>query len=255
VEFIEARDWITIPPLAREIWRMEMMSPERQLVAPFFLGGEVIQISYPTDAMAHDDKLMSMRGNNPHFNRATVHHELIPGHHLQGFMTSRFNDHRGTFSTPFWGEGWALYWEMILWENDFPRGPEDRIGMLFWRMHRAARIIFSLSFHLERMTPQEAVDFLVERVGHERANAEAEVRRSFGGQYSPLYQVAYMIGGMQFRALHRDLVESGQMTDRAFHDAVMQGGRMPVEMVRALLTAQPLTRDYTTQWRFAGDPL
>jgi hypothetical protein len=254
VSFIEQRDWITIPPLAREIWRMEMMPPERQLVSPFFLGGEVIRISYPTDEMAHDDKLMSMRGNNPHFNRATVHHELIPGHHLQGFMSSRFNDHRGTFSTPFWGEGWALYWEMILWENDFPRGPEDRIGMLFWRMHRAARIIFSLSFHLERMTPQEAVDFLVERVGHERANAEAEVRRSFAGQYSPLYQVAYMIGGMQFREMHRELVESGEMTERAFHDAVMQSGRMPVEMVRALLTEQPLAEDYTTRWRFAGDP-
>jgi hypothetical protein len=254
VDFIEERDWITIPPLAREVWRMEMMSPERQLVSPFFLGGEVIQISYPTDEMAHDDKLMSMRGNNPHFNRATVHHELIPGHHLQGFMTSRFNDHRGVFSTPFWGEGWALYWEMILWENDFPRGPEDRIGMLFWRMHRAARIIFSLSFHLGRMTPQEAVDFLVERVGHERANAEAEVRRSFAGDYSPLYQVAYMIGGMQFRALHEELVESGRMSAREFHDAVLQGGRMPVEMVRARLTEQPLTRDFTTRWRFAGDP-
>jgi uncharacterized protein (DUF885 family) len=253
VEFIQARDWITIPPLAQEIWRMEMMSPERQLVSPFFLGGEVIQISYPTDEMSHDDKLMSMRGNNPHFNRATVHHELIPGHHLQGYMTSRFNDHRGTFGTPFWGEGWALYWEMILWENDFPRGPEDRIGMLFWRMHRAARIIFSLSFHLERMTPQEAVDFLVDRVGHERANAEAEVRRSFAGSYSPLYQVAYMMGGFQFRQLHRDLVESGQMTDTEFHDAVMEGGRMPVEMVRARLTGQALSRDYTTQWRFAGD--
>ncbi len=251
VEFIGARDWITMPPLAEEIWRMEMMSPERQLVAPFFLGGEVIQISYPTNTMAHDDKLMSMRGNNPHFNRATVHHELIPGHHLQGFMTSRFNDHRGLFSTPFWGEGWALYWEMVLWDAGFTRGPEDRIGMLFWRMHRAARIIFSLSFHLERMTPQEAVDFLVDRVGHERANAEAEVRRSFAGQYSPLYQVAYMIGGLQFRALYDELVTTGQMTDRAFHDAVMQGGRMPVEMVRARLTDQPLTRDYTTRWRFA----
>jgi hypothetical protein len=254
VDFIQARDWITIPPLAQEVWRMEMMSPERQLVAPFFLGGEVIQISYPTDEMDHDDKLMSMRGNNPHFNRATVHHELIPGHHLQGYMTSRFNDHRGTFSTPFWGEGWALYWEMVLWENDFPRGPEDRIGMLFWRMHRAARIIFSLSFHLERMTPQEAVDFLVERVGHERANAEAEVRRSFAGAYSPLYQVAYMIGGLQFRELHREFVESGRMTDTQFHDAVMQGGRMPVEMVRARLSGQALTPDYDTQWRFAGDP-
>jgi hypothetical protein len=253
VEFIEARDWITIPPLAREIWRMEMMPPERQLVSPFFLGGEVIRISYPTDDMAHEDKLMSMRGNNPHFNRATVHHELIPGHHLQGFMTSRFNPHRGVFSTPFWGEGWALYWEMILWENDFPRGPEDRIGMLFWRMHRAARIIFSLSFHLERMTPQEAVDFLVDRVGHERANAEAEVRRSFAGSYAPLYQVAYMIGGMQFRSLRREMVESGRMSAREFHDAVMRGGRMPVEMVRARLTGQQLTRDFTTEWKFAGD--
>ena len=254
VAFIGERDWISMPPLAEEVWRMEMMSPERQLVNPFFLGGETIRISYPTDDMAHDDKLMSMRGNNPHFNRATVHHELIPGHHLQGFMTSRFNEHRRTFSTPFWGEGWALYWEILLWENDFPRSPEDRIGMLFWRMHRAARIIFSLSFHLERMTPQEAVDFLVDRVGHERANAEAEVRRSFQGNYSPLYQVAYMIGGIQFRALYGELVESGQMTAREFHDTVLQGGRMPVEMVRARLTGQTLSRNYTTSWRFAGDP-
>jgi hypothetical protein len=254
VDFVREHGWVSIPPLAQEIWRMEMMSPERQLTSPFFLGGEVIQISYPTDDMEHDDKLMSMRGNNPHFNRATVHHELIPGHHLQGFMTSRFNDHRGVFSTPFWGEGNSLYWEMILWENDFPRGPEDRLGMLFWRMHRAARIIFSLSFHLERMTPQEAVDFLVDRVGHERANAEAEVRRSFAGNYSPLYQVAYMIGGMQFRALHRELVESGRMTEGDFHDAILQGGRMPVEMVRARLLEEPLSRDRGTTWRFAGDP-
>jgi uncharacterized protein (DUF885 family) len=254
-QFIRERDLISIPPLAGEVWRMEMMSPERQLVSPFFLGGEVIRISYPTDTMSHEDKLMSMRGNNPHFNFATVHHELIPGHHLQGFMTDRFNGHRSLFSTPFWGEGWALYWEMLLWDQGFPRGPEDRIGMLFWRMHRAARIIFSLSFHLETMTPQECIDFLVDRVGHERANAEAEVRRSFNGSYSPLYQVGYMIGGLQFRALREELVQSGQMTDRQFHDAVLQGGRMPVEMVRARLIEQELSPEYETQWRFAGEPL
>jgi uncharacterized protein (DUF885 family) len=254
--FIDARGSITIPPLAREIWRMGMMSPERQLTSPFFLGGEQITISYPTDEMSHEDKLMSMRGNNPHFNRATVHHELIPGHHLQGFMTERFNRHRQLFSTPFWGEGWALYWELVLWEQGFPRNAEDRIGMLFWRMHRAARIIFSLSYHLGRMTEAEAVDFLVQRVGHERANAAAEVRRSFAGAYSPLYQVAYMMGGLQFRALRRELVESGQMTEREFHDAVLRGGTMPVELVRARLTGgRELTRDYTARWRFAGDPL
>jgi uncharacterized protein (DUF885 family) len=103
------------------------------------------------------------------------------------------------------------------------------------------------------MTPEQAVDFLVDRVGHERANAEAEVRRSFNGTYPPLYQVAYMIGGLQFRAMHRELVESGRMTNRQFHDAILQGGRMPVEMVRARLESLPLTRDYRAQWRF-DDP-
>ena len=253
--FVTERDLVTVPPLADEIWRIEMMSPERQKVSPFFLGGEVIQVSFPTDGMEHEYKLMSMRGNNEHFSRATVHHELIPGHHLQGFMTSRFNSHRRAFSTPFWGEGWALYWEMLLWDLGFPSTPEDRIGMLFWRMHRTARIIFSLSFHLERMTPQEAIDFLVERVGHERANAEAEVRRSFNGSYSPLYQVAYMIGGLQFRALHEQLVQSGEMTNRAFHDAILRGGRMPVEMVRARLLGEAPARDFESAWRFQGDPL
>lgn len=250
VAFIAERDLVTVPPLADEIWRMEMMTPRAQLVSPFFLGGEVIQVSYPTDSMAHDDKLMSMRGNNPHFSMATVHHELIPGHHLQGFMTARYNAHRNAFGTPFWGEGWALWWEMLLWDRGFPRTPQDRMGMLFWRSHRLARIIFSLKVHLGEMTPQEAVDLLVTRVGHERANAEAEVRRSFNGTYSPLYQAGYMLGGLQIRSLYRELVDGGRMTAREFHDAILQGGRMPIEMVRARLTGARLTRDYRAAWKF-----
>ena len=250
IEFVRQRDLVTIPPLAEEIWRMEMIPPARQRVSPFFLGGEVMQVSYPTDSMTNDEKLMSMRGNNPHFSRATVQHELIPGHHLQGFMTQRYNPHRGAFETPFWGEGWALYWEMLLWDLGFPRSPEDRIGMLFWRSHRAARIIFSLKFHLGQMTPQEAIDMLVDQVGHERANAAAEVRRSFNGTYSPLYQAAYMLGGLQIRALHAQLVDAGRMSNREFHDRILQGGRMPIEMVRARLTNTPPARDFRAAWRF-----
>jgi uncharacterized protein (DUF885 family) len=250
VAFLQARDLLTIPALAEEVWRLEMMSPEMQKIAPFFLGGEVIQVSFPTDGMAHEDKLMSMRANNVHFSRATVHHELIPGHHLQGFMTRRYNPHRRAFGTPFWGEGWALYWEMRLWDMGFPATPEDRMGMLFWRKHRAARIIFSLKFHLGEMTPDEAIDFLVDGVGHERASATAEVRRSFNGSYSPLYQAAYMIGGMQIRALHTELVESGWMTEREFHDAILQGGPMPIEMVRARLTGETPSPDFGASWEF-----
>ena len=252
IDFMDKHDLVTVPRLARETWRMEMMTPERQLVSPFFLGGETIQVSYPTNGMGHEQKMMSMRGNNIHFSRATVFHELIPGHHLQGFMAARYRPYRALFGTPFWTEGGALYWEMLLWDMNFARSPEDRVGMLFWRMHRSARIIFSLSFHLEQMTPDQCIELLVEKVGHERDNATAEVRRSFAGDYGPLYQCAYLLGGLQLRALHRELVDSGRMTNRTFHDAVLKENRIPIEMVRASLTGRKLARDFKSSWQFYG---
>jgi len=250
--FLNKHDLITVPPLAQDIWRIEMLSPERQKTSPFFLGGEILQVAYPTDSMADDDKLMSMRGNNPHFSHATVFHEMIPGHHLQGFMNARYAEYRGEFRTPFWTEGGAFYWETIFWDLGYHAKPEDRIGALFWRMHRAARIIFSLNFHLGNWTPQQCIEFLIDKVGHERANATAEVRRSFNGSYGPLYQVAYMMGGLQFRALHHEVVDGGKMKNRAFHDFIYTHGTMPVEMVRNLMLKQPLTRDYQAQWKYAA---
>ncbi len=251
IAFLDEHDLVTIPELARETWRIEMMSERAQQSTPFFTyGGQRINVSYPTDGMTHEQKLMSMRGNNIHFSRATVQHELIPGHHLQGFAGERYRTWRRPFRTAFLGEGWCLHWEMLLWDMDFPQSPENRIGMLFWRIHRCARIIVSLKFHLGEMEIQEMIDFLVDNVGHEKDGATGEVRRYVAGSYGPLYQCAYLVGGLQLRALHRELVGSGRMTNKEFHDAVLREGSIPVEMIRASLTAQELTSDFISKWRF-----
>jgi uncharacterized protein (DUF885 family) len=251
IEYLEKHDLITVPMIARETWTMQMMSPQRQLVNPFFTGGETISVSYPVSSMSHDQKLQSMRGNNIHFARATVFHELIPGHELQAFIYARNHTERRPFSTPFWGEGWAVYWEMLLYQRGYQATPENRMGALFWRLHRCARIVFSLSFHLGKWTPRQCIDYLVDQVGHERDNATAEVRRSFMTTYGPLYQAAYLLGALQFRELHTELVESGKMSERAFHDAILQESSMPIAMVRAALTKQKLTPDYRADWRFS----
>ncbi len=253
VDFLLKRDLLTIPPLSIDDWTMTMMSPERQKVNPFFLGGDRIIVSFPTDGMDHGDKLDSLRANNRHFCRAVVHHELIPGHHLQGWYLDRFNQHRQLYYTPFWMEGWALYWEFRLWDLGFPQGPLNKAGMLFWRTHRAARIIFSLNFHLGKWMPEQCIDFLVEQVGHDRHTATGEVRRSFNGDYSPLYQVGYMMGAIQLRALQAEAVTGGKLTEKQFHDSVMRGGIMPIEMVRAHVLGLKLPRDYTSSWKFAGE--
>ncbi|KAJ5298367.1 uncharacterized protein N7443_006487 [Penicillium atrosanguineum] len=251
ISFVEEHDLITVPQIAKETWQMFMMSPERQKVNPFFLGGECIIVSYPVDTMDHEAKMMSMRGNNIHFSRATVFHEMIPGHHLQMHMNARHKPYRRLFDTPFWIEGWSLYWEFILWDNErFTKTPQNRIGMLFWRLHRCARIIFSIKFHLGQMAPQECIDLLVDEVGHERTTAEGEVRRSLNGDYSPLYQAGYMLGALQIYALRKEVVDKHYMAEKVFHDRFLKENRMPIELVRALIMDQPLSRDYQTSWKF-----
>ncbi|MFG0284982.1 MAG: DUF885 family protein [Phycisphaerales bacterium JB039] len=255
IAFLDAGDMVTIPPLCRELWRAEMIPARDQKTWPFaFYGGLHVGIAYPTDEMSHADKLESMRGNNRHFTRNVTPHELVPGHHLQGFMAQRHNTHRRMFSTPFLGEGWCLYWEMVFYDRGWAESPEDRIGILFWGMHRCARIIVSLKYHLGEMTPQEMIDFLVDEIGHERFGATSEVRRYIGDQYSPLYQVAYMIGGLQMRALRREVVDTGLMTEKQFHDTVLLYNSMPIELIRAGLLDLPLTKDWRPSWRFA-DPI
>lgn len=252
--YVKKHDLVTVPPMVERTWRMFMMPPAAQKVNPFFLGGPSIIVSYPTADMAHGDKLMSMRGNGPHLSKATAFHEMVPGHHLQIFMRQRHKPYRVLFDTPFYVEGWAMYWELVFWDRgDFFTSPEDRVGTLFWRMHRCARILFSLKFHLGQLSPQQCVDVLVDMVGHERATAEGEVRRSLNGDYSPLYQAGYFLGAMQLYALRGEVLGQGLMGEKEFHDSVLKANEMPIELLRALLLGKDLTREYKSQWRFYGN--
>ena len=258
VAFLRARRLITVPAIEAESLHMIMMTPERQLVNPFFTGGGEISVSYPTNTMEYAARLQSMRGNNPGFSHATAFHEMIPGHNYSQFMNARFSDYRPNLpgAGPFYGEGWALYWELTMWDRGFHKTPEQKVGALFWRMHRCARIIFSLKFHMGQWSPQEAIDFLVDRVGHERDNATAEVRRSFdpAAGYNALYQAAYLLGGLQIRGLYKEVVESNQMSDLQFHDEIGRQGSMPIALLRLALNRRiPLKRDMSLDWKFYGD--
>jgi hypothetical protein len=91
------------------------------------------------------------------------------------------------------------------------------------------------------------------RVDHERDNTSAEVRRSLAGRDGPLYLAAYTLGGLQIRALRRELVDGGKMTERAFHDAILGQNRMPIALVRASLAGQPPAREFRAVWIFYGE--
>ena len=252
IGFLDAHGLISIPEHARHVWRQTMIPPETQKAYPFLWGGETLGMSFSHSSMTHAQKRSSMRSNNIPFLRATVHHELIPGHHLQMYKQERCNVHRRGYGTPFCGEGWPLYWELLLFEKGFPKTPADQLGFLFWRLHRCARVLVVLGFHIGRYSIQDCLDLVIDRVGHELEGGTSQVRWLTSGGASPLYGAAYMLGGLQLMGLRHELVDGGSMTEREFHDAVLSANSMPIELLRALLTNTPVARDHEPEWRFYG---
>jgi uncharacterized protein (DUF885 family) len=253
IEFCDKNELVTIPQLCRDTWRIEMISAAGQKHLPFAsYGGSAINVAYPTIEMDHEKKLMAMRGNNCHFSRLVVPHELIPGHHLQNFVAAREKPwRRRAFSTPFHVEGWAVYGEMLFYDRGFAATPEDKLGAMLWRLHRCARIVVSLRYHLGEMSPEKMVDHLVDEVGLERDGATSEVRRYLRGGYGPLYQCGYLVGALQIWRLREELDVGRKMTERAFHDGLLAQGSIPVELARAVLSKATLGRDLVASWRFA----
>jgi hypothetical protein len=104
--------------------------------------------------MEFEARQQSMRGNNRR-GRATAFHEMIPGHNATGYFSQRFGDYRPSWGGgPFFGEGWAVYWELTLWNWASTTRPRAHRRVVL--AHASLRaIIFSLKFHMGQWSPQE----------------------------------------------------------------------------------------------------
>jgi uncharacterized protein (DUF885 family) len=59
-----------------------------------------------------------------------------------------------------------------------------------------------------------------------------------------------MIGGLQLYELQKELVGSGKLTEKQFHDSVLKENCIPIEILRAILKQEDLPVDYKTKWKF-----
>jgi len=238
VAFVRAKRLFPLPELATECWRLEMSDLETQKTLAFgYYGGEFMGVGAPLPEMEHQRKLEALRSNARPTTRTVVPHELIPGHHLQGFYADRAPT-RAAWHSPFLVEGWAVHGEWLMDQHGFFRDPRERIGHLFWRLLRAARIVVSTRFHLREWTPAQMVDFMVEHAGLERSAAQAEVDRYM--TYSPLYQCAYLFGARQVGELREECrakwVE--RFSDELFHRRLAEQGSIPLAFARMALLGE-----------------
>ncbi|MFK7958469.1 MAG: DUF885 domain-containing protein [Lysobacterales bacterium] len=189
------------------------------------------------DWMTADQQAQRLRSHHDAWIPVIAVHEAYPGHHADALIT-RQNPRllRKVVQEPIFSEGWGLFTEEMMFEVGFLKGDDVRLTQLRNRLWRAARVILDVSLHTGRMSFDEAVDFLVERVRFERYAAELEV-----GMYieRPTYVLGYLIGMQEIMDIREDWIARHGEPDppSEFYDSLLRLGSIPPALVRESLLA------------------
>ena len=162
-------------------------------------------------------------------------HEAVPGHHQQIALQQEldlpmFRKYAVNFTA--FSEGWGLYSERLGIEMGLYDTPEKDFGRLSYEMWRAARLVVDTGLHAKGWTREQAIQFMLDHTALSRGNIEAEVNRYMVG---PGQALAYKLGELKIRSLRaRAEKELGPAFDlRAFHDAVLENGEVPLDVLEA----------------------
>ena len=166
-------------------------------------------------------------------------HEAVPGHHLQISLAQEMPDQpmfrrQGGFTAFI--EGWGLYAERLGYDMGLYDDPYDRMGQLAYDMWRAVRLVVDTGLHSKGWSRQQAIDYFAANAPKAELDIANEIDRYIS---TPGQALAYKIGQLKLSEL-RARAESalGERFDlRAFHDAVLAEGALPLATLEARMDA------------------
>jgi uncharacterized protein (DUF885 family) len=244
--FVIERRIVTLPPGERVITidtppAMRRSSPfgTFQSVDPFGDGREGKLVLTPIEEwMTPAQRNDRLRSHHTAWIPIIAVHEAYPGHHVDGLIRQA-NPRllRKVVNESIMSEGWGLFTEEMMYEQGFLQGDDVRLTQLRNRLWRAARVIMDASLHTGKMTYDEAVTFLADKVRFDRYAAALDV-----DMYTvrPTYVLGYLIGMQEIEGIRRDYVAKyGEPTPPSeFYDRLLSVGSIPPALVRESLFAR-----------------
>ena len=161
-------------------------------------------------------------------------HESAPGHAFQIPIAMEHKDQpefRQLTYISAYGEGWALYCERLGVEMGMYDSAYDRFGMLGYQIWRAARLVVDTGIHSQGWTRQQAIDYLRQYTALPEREIGTEVDRYIAW---PAQALSYYLGERVFLE-ERERAEKAlgeHFNIRAFHDAVLELGSVPLPVLR-----------------------
>ena len=171
---------------------------------------------------------------------AIGYHEGVPGHHLQFSIAQELTGvppfRKYNLDLNAYTEGWAFYSERLGKEVGFYQDPYSEYGRLQNEMWRAVRWVVDTGVHSQHWTRQQMVDYFHAHTAMDDENINTEVDRYIAW---PAQALSYKMGQMKILELRaRAQQELGAKFDiRAFHDAVLDQGPLPLDVLETKITA------------------
>ncbi len=173
--------------------------------------------------------------------RRSVVHEAYPGHHFQMLMSNRHPSMIRRFQrNNLMVEGWALYCEEAVYEAGFyGSDPRQQLAIAGGVRFRAARILLDCKLHTGQMTYQQAIDWLVEKLGASLEYAESEISRY---TLQPTQPMSYLIGKEQIKELREAFRQKmgAEYSLKRFHDMLLGEGSIPPSLLLRKINEQIL---------------
>jgi uncharacterized protein (DUF885 family) len=169
---------------------------------------------------------------------ALLAHEGVPGHHLEtGIkLENKLPEFRRRLWFNAFGEGWALYAESLGHELGLYEQPLDLLGRYSFELYRAGRLVVDTGLHAKGWTRAQAIRFLVEECGQTEGGATNEVLRYMAW---PGQALGYKLGELTILELRAKAEKrlGARLDLRAFHDALLEEGHLPMSMLRERMDA------------------
>ena len=184
---------------------------------------------------------LSNTANWPKWSLPTLtYHEASPGHHFQIALSQEAGElplYRRLASNSAYTEGWALYAERVAADDLGVYGDDlvGRVGYLQSYLFRAVRLVVDTGLHAKRWTRDQAIAWMVAECGEPPESAEKEIDRYIVtlGQ-----ACSYKLGQTVIEGLRQEVEAKGDFDIKAFHDAVLLDGIVPLAVLQARVRAR-----------------